>query len=81
MKKKYIRFKYVGFVVFSERLNHADVAVDIMRRLSDEPMSAGFFYTHPDTGKAWCYGRSVGLNLDSREDDSEALDEFLKRGG
>lgn len=48
-------------VCFSEVLGHADVA-----RLFEEVWGAGFFYIN-DAGKVVAYGKSVGLNVVSRE--------------
>lgn len=61
-------------IVFPSPINHASMA---MMMGSWSPVSAGFvtFGLNPkdDSIVAHCYGKSVGLGLQAREQDSEIL--------
>ena len=63
MKQKYVRLsQYNEIIIFPEVIEHST-----FKHLS--PISAGFCYIQ-DRGVV-CYGESISLNLESKEDDSE----------
>lgn len=71
---KYIRFDVGGFVVWSDDsgIAHSDMAGC---NPCGEPISAGFIYF--EGNKAVCYGKSVSLGLESKDEDSDKATEFF----
>lgn len=71
---KYIRFES-GFIVFSEPTLHSEV------KMPGNIISAGFVTL--DSNKcnpyARCYGKSISLGKDSKEEDSELLTKQLNK--
>lgn len=73
---KYIRMKRLdnvwdAFIIFPQRATHLGVA----RKLGLDSVgviSAGFVKID-ESGNPVCYGKSVGLRVSSREDDTPAL--------
>ena len=77
MKVKYIRTKNNGFIMFSLLVNHSDMA----RMIRDEVVSAGFVnFGNDECGNIQfeCYGKSVSLGLESKDDDSKALNRNME---
>lgn len=80
-KLKYIVTDRGAFATFNGLQNHSDVA----RSLHGKPVGAGFIHINAVDGrlaqenccvpiiKIKCYGRSVSLNLDSREEADEEI--------
>lgn len=63
-KQKYVRLKqYNSIIIFPTIIEHSS-----FKHL--EPISAGFCYLDVDN-VVKCFGKSVSLDLDSMEDDSE----------
>ena len=61
-KQKYVRLKeYDQIIIFPMIIEHADF-------INMNPISAGFCYV--DDKKISCFGNSVSLRLDSKEDDT-----------
>jgi hypothetical protein len=61
-RQKYVRLKdYNEIIIFPEIIEHST-----FRNL--EPVSAGFCYINKD--HIACFGKSISLRLDSKEDDS-----------
>lgn len=75
MKKKYVRMMYAGFFLFDESTPHLHFEY-IAEQAGDHITSAGFFDIGDD-GKAVCYGKSIGLRVESAEGDTEDLQRFL----
>ncbi len=73
---KYIRFES-GFVVFSEPTLHSEV------KIPGNIISAGFVRLRSTDDKdlvsANCYGKSVSLGKDSKEEDSQLLTNQLNQ--
>ena len=74
MTHKYVRDKFLGFVIWprTDQVFHSHVG-----RLFGSPISAGFVYFID--GKPTCYGESESLRLDSLSEDSEKLAEQLNK--
>ena len=64
---KYIKTKEGEFVIFSDSLNHAEVA----ELLHLEPLSAGFVIEH--NSELHCIGASSSLGVEMRPEDSTEL--------
>jgi len=64
---KYIKTKDGQFIIFSDSMNHADVA----DALNLEPLSAGFIVAHED--RLQCIGASSSLGVKMRPSDSTEL--------
>lgn len=77
MQLKYILDDYGNFAIFSPVNTHSDMA----RGFYKKPVSAGFCTiagVRTDSDKVdeirvQCYGKSISLNLDSREQDGEII--------
>ena len=74
-KAKYIILENFGPVVFTELMQHSEVA----RALgANQPITgAGFVYVNADGGYT-CYGESISLRVKSNgEDDAKILNKYL----
>lgn len=79
-KLKYIRFERMGmvsdaFVLFPEYVGHRDM---VLAMPNHKAISAGFAYlTKTDIGNPMfkCEGKSIGLGLNSKPEDSRLLNE------
>ena len=61
-KQKYVRLKeYDEIIIFPQIIQHSEFR-------SMNPISAGFCYIHKD--KVVCFGESISLGLESKEDDT-----------
>jgi hypothetical protein len=77
MKVKYIRTKNNGFILFSLLVNHSDMA----RIVHDEVISAGFVaFGKDECGNTQfeCYGKSVSLDIGSKDDDTKAINRNME---
>lgn len=65
-RQKYVRLKeYDSFIFFPEIIEHSE-----FKRLN--PISAGFCYLNDaECKEVKCFGRSISLGLDSKEDDTK----------
>lgn len=68
---KYVRFKHFGFVLFENIQTHANVAAMV----NDEVVSAGTVTATDwcENGQVVCSGRSMGLDVGSKAEDSDNL--------
>ena len=68
---KYIKFKNLGFVLFSEAQQHKDIA----KLIGDEIESAGFAKASEfiDGGKIQCFGESLSLRASCQKTDTYKL--------
>lgn len=76
VEHKYVRHSKTGFIVWKchlgdGSLSHGGVGYLLCAENSGEILSAGFVSF--ENGQPKCGGRSDGLNIRSRDDDSEAL--------
>lgn len=71
------------FVIFSPTIRHSDLKP--AWGLSGETVSAGFctVQAKADSSDAdvHCYGESVSLGLESREEDEEIINRYINPGG
>lgn len=72
MEHKYVRDRYLGFILWptTDTIIHADIG-----RMSRNPISAGF--VRFEEGKPTCFGLSLSLGIDSHPEDSGLLAEQL----
>ena len=77
---KYIRTEILGIVLFSETQSH-DLMAKRMMSPNDTLISAGFANADDfcDDGQVSCHGRSMTLNLSSKDEDTEILRMMLRR--
>ena len=74
--RKYIRFEEIGIFTFDKKLQHSDVA----KRFSEfKPISAGFTMYDRVSDKVVCFGDSMTLGIEAKEDDTEILYQQLTR--
>lgn len=79
-KSKYIMVEMNGLeqpFVFSETMQHKDVAVALTRGELNRVVSAGFCHINGD-GQYVCYGESISLEVSSREKDSSVMNRMLQ---
>jgi hypothetical protein len=79
-KSKYIMVQMGGFeqpFVFSETMQHKDVAHALTHGELDRVVSAGFCHINVD-GRYTCYGESYSLKVSSREKDSSVMNRMLQ---
>jgi hypothetical protein len=64
-------------IVFSDLLQHAEVARPLTNGIPERVLGAGFCHID-ENGRYFCYGDSVSLKVKSRDDvDSAVLNKFL----
>ena len=77
MELKYIVTRY-GFAVFSKGETHKRMAAG----MEDEPLGAGFCTiargADSEFANVHCYGESISLNIKSRPEDEEFINQKLK---
>ena len=74
MARKYIKFSDGSFLIFSDTLQHLDMAS--APTTAPDPVSAGFVGCTKD-GRPRCFGASIGLDLESAPTDTEELRAWL----
>lgn len=73
-KLKYIVTENGDFAIFTELSSHNEVA----RGLYGKPVGAGFAYIV--NNKVTCFGRSVSLKIESRNDkDAEIIEQYINQ--
>jgi hypothetical protein len=77
---KYIVFKELGeekAIIFPSSLQHREVATKLISR--NTIVSAGFINNRSLDEDVQCFGDSYTLNIESRPQDSQLINDLLKR--
>lgn len=81
MARKYIKFSDGSFLIFSDALQHSDMAatpeLTAAPNYAPDPVSAGFIMTVKDAAPM-CFGESIGLGLEAAPTDTEELRAWLR---
>ena len=77
MELKYVITEHNNFAIFSKGTNHGDIG----KELHGDPVGAGFctLRKHGDLDNIniHCYGESISLGIESREEDEKIINKAL----